>query len=109
MPSVALTDETASTNSFTLSWSSPYSPPEFNITHYTVTITDTLNDMVYMPPVLEDSENSFTSLFAVPTSSLPLQLCSQFIFQVTASSVIGESAPTVITWENPESTGGESL
>ena len=88
-------------NSFKLTWQSPSTPVGYEPHNYTVTVqykdsaTQTNTESF---TVQSTNETDYVFDYAVSTE---LSSCSQFVFSVVSSGVMGDSQPVRVTWEMP--------
>ncbi|XP_064385634.1 uncharacterized protein LOC135334403 isoform X3 [Halichondria panicea] len=88
-------------NSFKLTWQSPSTPVGYEPHNYTVTVqykdSATLTNTESFT-VQSTNETDYVFDYAVSTE---LSSCSQFVFSVVSSGVMGDSQPVRMTWEMP--------
>ncbi len=96
----------ADSSLFRLSWESPSTPLGYEPHNYTMTISykDGSTESNTIETILAmNGTDSYTFDYVVSDDLLPLSSCSQFVFSVVSCSVMGDSQPVTLTWENEKS------
>ena len=94
-------------SAFNVTWTGSYAPDGYEIQNYTIYVINAtsgeLPHEVLFTKTFLASQNteSYSFVYTVDESHLPLPECSWFIFSVTAANSIGESIPTNVSWQLP--------
>ena len=79
-----------------LSWEPPFSWEEYPLQHYNVMVEDTTNNEVLKDEMVELSTGGSTVTYELDRDT-QAESCVELVFTVTASNVLGQSSPAVIT------------
>ena len=83
-----------------LRWDPPFTWPDFEIQHYTVTMENRSSGISADPVVLTPTDLTYTMI-----TEAPVQHCAELRFNVTASNALGHSAAAVVTGGFPKGIG----
>ena len=92
-------------NSFKLTWETPSTPVGYEPHNYTVTVqyktsaAQTKTELFTVQATNETDEYRYA--YPVSNELFPLSSCSQFVFSVVSSGMMGDSQPVRLAWEIP--------